>query len=875
MLGLQDWKIWRPRGTNRPRAIAGGTLALLALAALALSSCAPAPQRPPVEPVLSPSPQPTATATPAPPRAATLVAPVQSPDGAGDATQAADQPGVALVSIRVLGDELAAGWDTQHSWSTQFERLADGESAEQGPAGASPHLAVFHGADSGLFFAVKPDSPVRYLRSNYVAARVWVNPGDEAFPADGLKFALVTGDRHPYWDMGERPVPPDRLSAAGEVPLPALNRAARASLLPANTWTEILIWFNQLPTPPAGRYLTGLYFRAENNAGRRLLLSRLDLLAVPDNTRPVPQTASVIGLDSLRVTFNKDVDAVTAEDPANYRITSAGDPAYRSARAPAAVTYEPDTTSAVLSLAQALQPGVEYSVEVREIADLAPLPRTLAQPATLAFTATFTQVTVDLTRSLHAISPYIYGIAGTDLEYMRALRPGLSNWGGNPTSRYNWELGNAFNAGSDWEYRNTDYGYPTGSVTDRFIEEAAAVGAAVRITLPTLGWVAKDTDSESCSFTGPDGKCYNPGATCQQPGAKADPNKASIPVDVDWVMRWVRHMIDSKGYDVRFFAMDNEPDLWGFTHYDVHPDCSTYQEILDTYLMYATAVRAAVPDAELLGPVSCCWYFYWNSPAGDTDKAKHDNQDFLPWFLDQVRQHDEKAGVRTLDALDIHYYPENVYNDQADPTTSAARVHATRALWDDGYVDPSWIAQPVQLIPRMRQIIAANYPGTKLFISEWNFGGDKSMSGALAIADALGIFGEQDLYAASYYQRPELGSPGFFGFKMYTNYDDQGGGFGDIALPTSSADREQVAAYAGRDSETGKVTVMLINKLPDRALPITLQLDGLTAGVVERYRYGQDNPEEIARDTAELTASSTIDLPPYSITLLVLPQQGN
>ena len=35
--------------------------------------------------------------------------------------------------------------------------------------------------------------------------------------------------------------------------------------------------------------------------------------------------------------------------------------------------------------------------------------------------------------------------------------------------------------------------------------------------------------------------------------------------------------------------MDNEPELWGYTHYDVHPECPTYEEILDKYLTYATA----------------------------------------------------------------------------------------------------------------------------------------------------------------------------------------------------------------------------------------------------------------------------------------------
>jgi hypothetical protein len=83
-------------------------------------------------------------------------------------------------------------------------------------------------------------------------------------------------------------------------------------------------------------------------------------------------------------------------------------------------------------------------------------------------------------------------------------------------------------------------------------------------------------------------------------------------------------------------------------------------------------------------------YFYRNgdygytgsSAAGATDKANHDGQDFLPWFLDEMRWHDQQAGVRTLDVLDVHYYPEGLYNDDddVDPATAAHRLRSTRSL---------------------------------------------------------------------------------------------------------------------------------------------------------------------------------------------------
>ena len=46
--------------------------------------------------------------------------------------------------------------------------------------------------------------------------------------------------------------------------------------------------------------------------------------------------------------------------------------------------------------------------------------------------------------------------------------------------------------------------------------------------------------------------------------------------------------------------------------------------------------------------------------------------------------------------------------------------------------------------------------------SEWNWGADKTMNGALALADVLGILGREDVYLANYWRYPEPQSPGFF-----------------------------------------------------------------------------------------------------------------
>jgi hypothetical protein len=483
-----------------------------------------------------------------------------------------------------------------------------------------------------------------------------------------------------------------------------------------------------------------------------------------------------------------------------------------------------------------------------------------------------TVIRVDGSQSVHSISPLIYGMNHAPKEHLQALGIKLNRWGGNPSTRYNWKLGNSWNAGRDYFYRNGDYGYTGSSASDDFVAETTAAGGDALVTLPTLGWVAKNHDLDTCSFPTPDGQCGDAEkATCDNPGAIADPNRANVPSDVSSVVDWVKHLLVEKKYRVRFFAMDNEPDIWGSTHYDVHPSCTTYDEIRDKYIEYASAVRAVAPEAELLGPVSCCWHYYWNSAAGASDKAQHNGQDFLPWFLDEIRRHDQQAGVRTLDVLDIHYYPEGLYNEDVATATAAHRLRSTRSLWDKTYVDESWIAEPVNLISRMKELLVDHYPGTQLGISEWNWGADKTINGALAIADVLGVFGREDLYLANYWRYPDLGSPGFYAFKMFMNYDDQGGHFGDTSVQAISSAPDQVSAYASLGRAGDRLTLMLVNKNPDSDTAVNLAIKNFSrSGSASLYRYSAANPAGIVKSSVVLDQSGVITLPAYSISLLVI-----
>lgn len=487
-------------------------------------------------------------------------------------------------------------------------------------------------------------------------------------------------------------------------------------------------------------------------------------------------------------------------------------------------------------------------------------------------------IRVDVTKDVHPISPLIYGVSGASKEVLESLRPTLNSWGGNTSTRYNWRIGHAWNAGSDWYYRNGNYGFTGDSASDQFAQEAFDAGIATRMAIPTLGWVAKDDNNATCSFPQADGSCSDAGgANCDRPGEIADPLTANVASDAVSAAEWITHLTQEKGTNIRFLALDNEPELWGFTHYDVHPNCTTYSEILAKHIEYTQAIYKVAPQAEFAGPVTCCWKYYWGSAAGPVDKLQHGNQDFLAWFLESVRRQDQITGWRSLHVLDIHYYPEGLYNNQVDDNTAAWRLRSTSSLWDKTYVDESWISVPIYLIPRMKQLINDYYPGTKLGISEWNWGADDTMNGALAIADVLGIFGQQDLFYAAYWQYPKIGSPGFNAFKLYTNYDGKGSRFGDISVWSESSERKEISSFAALDSRTGNLHVMLINKNPERTFDISVKLQGYTPDSnITQYRYDLSRSKDILQSSLQAGSDGLkMLLPPYSITLLVYEGREN
>lgn len=556
--------------------------------------------------------------------------------------------------------------------------------------------------------------------------------------------------------------------------------------------------------------------------------------------------------------------------------------------------------------------------------------------------ATGPALSVDATNQTHAISSYIYGMNAFSQSTTTGKLSGMTidRWGGDATSRYNFKL-DVTSSASDWYFENNGAANPGNSAFDQQVASDAAIGSKTIGTVPVLGWVAKD--SSSCSFTStaypsqvgfdpykaacgnglyPNGTngCTNAGG-CNVTGNKATDTSTAID-GVQWATDWVTHLVGKFGTaangGVAVYDLDNEPAWWNAVHRDVHPVASTYDEVTNNGIAVAKAIKAADSTAEVSGPVIDNWwnYFYskkdmeagwgqgpcWQPWANPADRDAHGGVPMIEYYLQQFAAAEKNGGFRLLDYLDLHTYfvADNLAFQPAGNTVSQqARLNSTRVFWDPTYTDPNY-AQPnyktdanyhasdcnipiqaPELIPMMKDWITRDYPGTKTAITEYNWGGQEHINGALAQADILGIFGREGLDIGTLWGAPDPVKqlPGLIAFEVFRNYDGNKSTFGDMSINSASADQGKLSVYGALRTKDNKVTVVVINKTFGD-LTTTLSVKGLpsTTTTAQAFLYSNANLNAIVAQAAVVVtpgsggAASMVSstFPAQSITVLVM-----
>lgn len=442
---------------------------------------------------------------------------------------------------------------------------------------------------------------------------------------------------------------------------------------------------------------------------------------------------------------------------------------------------------------------------------------------------------------------------------------GVSNSGSDWCNSSNAGVSAETGAGNPSQSNGLAY-YPPGAALKSFQDQSITLGTYSLLQLPAAGKLPKNIVNLN-----PPGTCMGSQLWQDAPGpSNVDVNRwltivndkpasagalsltpslsdGNVYIDEEINFLKQKYGAAASANGVKGYELDNEPDLWHHwtapdgdsgTHSLLYPVMTTVADVLQKNIALATTVKRMDASAETFGPaisgylgLFSLWAVWDGSQSHQpADWAQYNVEPFLTnntgdsyrynrmsmanTYLAKMKQASQNAGRRLLDVFSFHYYPSASYN-------TSDRVQAARSLWDATYVEPSWITQPgygftdgrgLQMLPKLQQAINDFYPGTKLAVTEYDFGGKDEISGAIAQADALGSFGKQGVYLATYFGDAE----GFIasGFKIYRNYDGHKSVFPSTSVKAVASNNANAAVYAAIDtSDPNVVHVIAINRL--------------------------------------------------------------
>jgi hypothetical protein len=446
-----------------------------------------------------------------------------------------------------------------------------------------------------------------------------------------------------------------------------------------------------------------------------------------------------------------------------------------------------------------------------------------AQPIPVSFVINPSQDTLSISR-------YIYGSNGQSQD--RPANITARRIGGNRLTGYNWE-NNASNMGMDYDQSNSNDDYLTwvagipspkanipGIVLTAFHDTSLAMGCYSLVTLPAAGYVSRDKKGAVIAADSAPSPRFRAvqmikGAPFSQ---NPDTSDGYVYVDEEVNALVTRYGNAATPSGVRGYAVDNEPALWPSTHPRIHPAQTTCAEVIRKNVALAKAAKAVDPAAEIFGGVFYGFNEQLNMQQAPDWSQYNRYQRYINAFLANLRDSAVTAGKRLLDVMDLHWYPDLntpvANNENTDSTTAYLRMQVPRSLWDSTYVEPGWIGQwfsPVSLLPNTKTSIGRYYPGTKIAITEFNYGGSTHISGGIALADVLGIFGRYGVYFASHWGAID----GFVrsAYQIYRNYDGANSTFGDISVRATRSDVANSSIYASyRSSDPSFLDLIVINK---------------------------------------------------------------
>ncbi len=420
------------------------------------------------------------------------------------------------------------------------------------------------------------------------------------------------------------------------------------------------------------------------------------------------------------------------------------------------------------------------------------------------------------------------------------------------------------------------------TVLAQYIGINNAKGAASLVTLQMAGYVSADGDCNcDVTITGADdlaGTYGTPGTYWKavsfvKGSAFADPpittdNTVYMDEEMNYLLN---HVGNSASGGAKYYCLDNEPGIWNGTHPMICPTQPSYTVITSKGVSLATIITSMDPGAQILGPVEAGWWWLgYNYSTTALDNVSS--------YLDQMSLASSSANRRLLHYLDVHWYPEVYYINggvttritatNGDGGTGNIRMQAPRSLWDPTFVDSNDNicgaigGLPITLIPRFQDEVTNHYPQTKLAFSEYYYGGMNDVSGGVAEADALGIFGKYGTLSCLF------GDSGTYikaAYNLYLNYDGAGSTFGNLSMSASTNSVTFSSVYASRsNSSPNKIWLVAVDRNYSSAAvtdAATFNVTNLTGGqgitAIRSFRFDVNNSTIYSPTAPSFTLNGT------------------
>ncbi|REA63716.1 glycoside hydrolase family 44 [Dyadobacter luteus] len=547
------------------------------------------------------------------------------------------------------------------------------------------------------------------------------------------------------------------------------------------------------------------------------------------------------------------------------------------------------------------------------------MPNTIKSAKSLAFATVLlclfhgvlsaqTIIEIDAEADIKPVSPYLYGrnnsFSSTNPNWtlpaedlIRLRDAGVTFFresGGNNSSKYNWRK--KLSSHPDW-YNNV--------YTNNWDQAAQTLqknfpGAQGMWAFPLLGYAAKTTSANFADWDYNRSQWWEGVNQNLAGNGMPNPNgtKAKVEGDINlYLEKWnadsavaiLDHWFGDKGQElkkegIRYWNMDNEPEIWSGTHDDVMPRQISAQEFMTRYIELSKKARAKDPQIKLVGPVTANeWQWYnWD---GKTVSENGKSYPWLEYFIKNVAEEQKRSGVRLLDVLDIHFYPASkkaeeivqmhrVYFDKTYNFPEANGVKTINGGYDNSITKEYIFARCNDWL---NQYLGAGH-GVTLGVTETGI--DDSISSSVTAvwyASTIGEFMKNGV---------ELFTPWTWKTGMWETLHLMSRYNQRLSVKGTSSNETMVSVYPSLNASKDSLTVVVVNRSLNKSEPVAVHFKNfnplagsteiLTLSTLPSSETFQSHTDNALKKAAYTVSGSSVNLtlPAMSVTSFQLKGGG-